>query len=298
MRFSTPITDFGKTFRLGCADKLLALGSCFAQVVGQRLCDRGVDIVLNPMGVLYNPKSICTLLHLAARHAEGDGQVEERLREMVFRANDGRYYSWLASSVISGESMEECHEQMMCAMHRLSHRLKEQTALLLTFGTDHYYEYSDTEGHSYPVANCHKMPQRCFEEKVMSIDEIAADLDSVYAALKRLTPNLRLIVSVSPYRYLKYGLHGSQLSKARLLLATERLQRTHGEVYYFPAYEIMNDELRDYRFYAADMVHPSDVAAEYIWQQFCANYINSDLLDLFKERERELKAAAHRPHNK
>lgn len=297
MKFSTPVTDFGKTFKLRPTDKMLALGSCFAQVIGQKLLDRRLDILLNPMGVLYNPKSICALLTLAARCANAPSKTEEAVEATVFKAADGKFYSWLASSLICGSSSYECRRQMTCAVLCLAERLKQHNVMMLTFGTDHYYEYCDLEGEPLTVANCHKMPQRCFRERTMQVEQIVDILEQTCSLLRTINPDFKIIISISPYRYLKYGLHGSQLSKARLLLAADIFQRSHENVYYFPAYEIMNDELRDYRFYAADMLHPSDVAAQYIWQQFCANYMDSELLALIAERERELKAAAHRPHN-
>ena len=147
------------------------------------------------------------------------------------------------------------------------------------------------------VANCHKMPANMFCEKTMTTEDIAGIFDCCLRQLISLRPKLRVIVTISPYRYLKYGLHNSQLSKSRLLLATNTIANHYQQVHYFPAYEIMNDELRDYRFYAADMVHPSDVAEQYIWQQFCTNYMDTQMQMLMAQREKELKTLTHKPIN-
>ena len=294
MQFTTPIHDFGQTFQLTGSDKILALGSCFAQVVGQRLADNRLDIVINPTGVLYNPESIFLTLDAALDIAQGNSDVLRELQRVMnsltFEGQDGKWYNWMAASLIQGQSREECYRQMADAMEHMAQRLNNLTVLMLTFGTDHYYSLNG----QYPVANCHKMPAAMFEEHILTTDEIARGFDNTCRRLKELRPELKILVSVSPYRYLKYGLHTSQLSKARLLLATDEIQKRHNMVCYFPAYEILNDELRDYRYYAADMVHPSETAEQYIWQTFCDHYIDERLNLFFHEWAPVLKLQSHR----
>ena len=297
MLFSTPIKDFGPTFAINANDKVLALGSCFAQVVGQRMADRKLDIMLNPTGVLYNPKSIFLTLDTVLNIAEGKTTAVDEAKKPVFEAADGRWYSWMASSVISGEQRDECVKHMTETLRQMARQVEAMDVLMLTFGTDHYYCTNNDTGQELAVTNCHKMPSRLFEERVMSVEEIVCMFTQAMHRLQTLRPGLRTILSVSPYRYLKYGLHGSRLSKARLLLATDRVQESFDHMYYFPAYEILNDELRDYRFYAPDMVHPSQVAEDYIWQLFCQHYMDDNTRKLMTEQERLLKAQAHRPIN-
>ena len=294
MTFTTPIHDFGRTLLLASSDKILALGSCFAQVVGQRLADNRFDIVVNPTGVLYNPESIFLTLDTALDIAQGNSDVlQERQRDMkslTFEGQDRRWYNWMAASLIQGQSREECDRHMADAIELMAQRLNELTVLMLTFGTDHYYSIKGDKA----VTNCHKMPAAMFEEHIMSTDDIVERFDNMCQKLLELRPGLKIIVSVSPYRYLKYGLHTSQLSKARLLLATDEIQKRHDAVCYFPAYEILNDELRDYRYYAADMVHPSETAEEYIWQTFCDHYIDEHLNGFIHEWAPVLKLQSHR----
>ncbi|MBO4730821.1 MAG: GSCFA domain-containing protein [Bacteroidaceae bacterium] len=290
MTFTTPIHDFGQTFRLTANDKILAMGSCFAQVVGQRLADNRLDIAVNPTGVLYNPESIFLTIDTALDIAQGNNDALQQLKSLTFEGQDRRWYNWIAASLIQGLSREECDRHMADAMELMAQRLNSLTVLMLTFGTDHYYSLNG----QYPVTNCHKMPAAMFEEHIMSIDDIVSRFDNTYRRLMELRPKLKIIVSVSPYRYLKYGLHTSQLSKARLLLATDEIQKCYSAVSYFPAYEILNDELRDYRYYAADMVHPSETAEEYIWQTFCDHYIDERLNNFIHEWAPVLKLQSHR----
>ena len=290
MTFTTPIHDFGQTFRLTANDKILAMGSCFAQVVGQRLADNRLDIAVNPTGVLYNPESIFLTIDTALDIAQGNSDALQQLKSLTFEGQDRRWYNWIAASLIQGLSREECDRHMADAMELMAQRLNSLTVLMLTFGTDHYYSLNG----QYPVTNCHKMPAAMFEEHIMSIDDIVSRFDNTCRRLMELRPKLKIIVSVSPYRYLKYGLHTSQLSKARLLLATDEIQKRYSAVSYFPAYEILNDELRDYRYYAADMVHPSETAEEYIWQTFCDHYIDERLNNFIHEWAPVLKLQSHR----
>ena len=290
MTFTTPIHDFGQIFRISASDKLLALGSCFAQVVGQRLADNRLDITVNPTGVLYNPESIFLTIDTALCIAQGNGDTLEELKSLTFEGQDGRWYNWMAASLIEGQSREECDRHMADAMEHMAQRLNSLTVLMLTFGTDHYYSLNG----QFPVTNCHKMPAALFEEHIMSTDDIVRRFDNTCRRLMELRPELKIIVSVSPYRYLKYGLHTSQLSKARLLLATDEIQKRYDAVCYFPAYEILNDELRDYRYYAADMVHPSETAEEYIWQTFCDHYMDERLNNFIHEWASVVKLQSHR----
>lgn len=294
MTFTTPIQDYSQAFLLKADYKTLALGSCFAQVVGKRMADLGLCTLLNPTGTLYNPMSIALTLQSAMDIAEHKATAYEVADNTLFMANDGKWYSWMAASLIQGQSREECSTLMAGTLNTLADRIAQLDVLLLTFGTDHYYTLRNNT--DIPaVTNCHKMPAAMFEEKIMDTSEIVALLSQTVQRLLLLRPDLHIIMSVSPYRYLKYGLHNSRLSKARLLLATDEITRLFPQAYYFPAYEIMNDELRDYRFYAADMLHPSDVAEQFIWQKFCDNYMDATLRQSLHDREKALKAAAHRP---
>lgn len=182
-------------------------------------------------------------------------------------------------------------------LHTVERHLADHDAprtAVFTLGTNHVYILNET---GEIVDNCRKRPQRLFTERELSVDECADYLREAIATLQKINPSVRIIITVSPIRYAKYGFHGSQLSKATLLLAADKLTKEMDNVVYFPAYEIVNDELRDYRFYREDMLHPTDQAVEFIWQRFGETFFSKQTVK-FLEEWRPIKAAlAHRPFN-
>lgn len=297
MMLSTPVTEFPRAFALNGEDKILALGSCFASVVGQRLKDNRVDVLLNPTGTLYNPLSIFHIINMALDVAEGKVAADELASRSVFEGQDGLWHSWDAASVVSAPSRKECIQNMSEAITLIANKIKGLTVMMLTFGTDRYYALRQPAGEEPIVANCHKMPQSMFAEHAASVELIVSLFAATMQRLLHHRPDLRVILTVSPYRYLKYGLHGSQLSKSRLLLAVDAIQQAFEQVAYFPAYEILNDELRDYRFYAPDMLHPSPVAEDYVWEAFCQHYLSERLRQFCHEWAPIMKFRAHRAIN-
>lgn len=245
MQFSTPVNIPLARFSIEPCERMLFVGSCFADNIGQRFVADKFRAVVNPDGVMYNPASI---LHTVDRYVDRlETEDAEAPRTAVF-----------------------------------------------TLGTNHVYILNET---GEIVDNCRKRPQRLFTERELTVDECAEYLCRAIGKLRSVNPDMRVVLTVSPIRYAKYGFHGSQLSKAVLLLAADKVVREHDMVEYFPAYEIVNDELRDYRFYREDMLHPSDQAVEYIWQRFGDTYF-SEHTRSFLEEWRPVKAAlGHRPFN-
>lgn len=245
MQFSTPVNIPLAGFSIEPCERMLFVGSCFADNIGQRFVADKFRAVVNPDGVMYNPASI---LHTVDRYVD---RLETEDAEAPSTA-------------------------------------------VFTLGTNHVYILNET---GEIVDNCRKRPQRLFTERELTVDECAEYLCRAIGRLRSVNPNVRVVLTVSPIRYAKYGFHGSQLSKAVLLLAADKVVREHDIVEYFPAYEIVNDELRDYRFYREDMLHPSDQAVEYIWQRFGDTYF-SEHTRSFLEEWRPVKAAlGHRPFN-
>lgn len=245
MQFSTPVNIPLAGFSIEPCERMLFVGSCFADNIGQRFVADKFRAVVNPDGVMYNPASI---LHTVDRYVDRlEAEDAEAPRTAVF-----------------------------------------------TLGTNHVYILNET---GEIVDNCRKRPQRLFTERELTVDECAEYLCRAIGRLRSVNPDVRVVLTVSPIRYAKYGFHGSQLSKAVLLLAANKVVRGQDMVEYFPAYEIVNDELRDYRFYREDMLHPSDQAVEYIWQRFGDTYFSEHTLS-FLEEWRPVKAAlGHRPFN-
>ena len=244
MEFRTPVNITLAPFAIEPRERMLFVGSCFADNIGRRFVEDKFRATVNPYGVMYNPASI---MHTVKRWTEEPGATDEAPQTAVF-----------------------------------------------TLGTNHVYVLNET---GEIVDNCRKRPQRLFTERELSVDECADYLREAIATLQKINPSVRIIITVSPIRYAKYGFHGSQLSKATLLLAAGKLTKEMDNVVYFPAYEIVNDELRDYRFYREDMLHPTDQAVEFIWQRFGETFFSKQTVK-FLEEWRPIKAAlAHRPFN-
>lgn len=248
MDFRTPVAIPPCPFRIEPGERMLCVGSCFADEMGRRFTDWQFRVTTNPHGVMYNPASI---LH----------------------------------------TVESLHLPT-------STPKEEQGVAILTLGTNHVYRLKAT---GEIVDNCQKRPARLFEEEELSVAACAAYLRRAVQLLRRAHPHIRIVLTVSPIRYRKYGFHGSQLSKATLLLAADQVAREAAAeacpsyLYYFPAYEIVNDELRDYRFYRDDMLHPTQQAVDYIYERF-AEACFSERTHRFIEAYRPIRAAlAHRP---
>lgn len=255
MLFRTEVLIPKPSFSIRPLQRMLFVGSCFADNIGRRFEEEKFRAVVNPYGVMYNPVSI---LHTVGRYVD-----ENR--------------SSLAAARLEEESGTEV-----------------PLVAVFTLGTNHVYRLKET---GEIVDNCQKRPQRLFQEEELTIDQCRDALAEAVDKLRGIVPGVQVIITVSPIRYAKYGFHGSQLSKATLLLAADRLCREYGCCSYFPAYEIVNDELRDYRFYKEDMLHPSDQAVAYIWERFSAAYFSKET-NAFLEKWRPIKAALnHRPFN-
>lgn len=296
MNFSTPVTDFGQTFTIKPQHNILALGSCFANVIGKKMQDNRFKILLNPFGTLYNPKSIFRILFLSIDLLEKKLDLDNLPQDIIFEREKNDWRSWFASSNIYGETREQCRKSLYNVLQKMVSYIKKLDVLMLTFGTNHYYYLKENKsGSNLCVANCHKMPSSFFGEAEMSLTDISKEFVDIIDRLRQIRPQIKVITTVSPYRYIKYGLHQSQISKASILLSIDIAMKQYKNLYYFPAYEIVNDELRDYRFYSKDMVHPSEVTEEYIWEKFCQYYLSKDLLSFIEEWKTILKMRAHIP---
>ena len=276
MKFTTPINiKTNKT--IDHNSRIVMLGSCFAENIGKRLTDCGFNVIVNPMGILYNPKSIAAALERLTTGTE-------------FTANDLFYHNGLWASFMHHGSFS--HTDKAEALRMMNERLKEGheqlknvTHLIITFGSAEVYEHNGVV-----VSNCHKLPAREFTHRLLSIDEI------ISLNFQPLTFNSQLstLFTISPVRYMGEGAHHGQLNKATLLLATDQICKATGTDY-FPSYEIMMDELRDYRFYATDMIHPSEVAVDYIFERFTDTYLTDEAIRTAEEVQKIKKSLSHRP---
>jgi hypothetical protein len=280
------IKDIG--WRIGHQQKLMMVGSCFAENIGQKMSRLKFQVDLNPFGILYNPQSVSKSLRLLM---EGKIYAPSDLFE-----HEGIWHSFDHHSRFSSTSLETTLDQINEQVIASSQHLKESEYLIISFGTSWIFELKKT---GETVSNCHKLPASEFKRLRLTPGEIIEDYKELILSLLKLNPNLKVLFTVSPIRHWKDGAVENQLSKATLLLAIDRLVTGFGEekCAYFPSYEIMMDELRDYRFYAPDMLHVNDIAIEHIWQKFSTTMIAESSAEIIKKVTKITKSIEHRPLN-
>jgi len=264
--------------------KLMLLGSCFSENIGMKLKEAFFQVDVNPFGVLYNPLSISTSLN---RLIENKGFSLSDIFEY-----QSLWHCFFHSSLFSDVSPEKTLYKIKTRFDASCSFLKNTDFLLLTFGTAWIYENRETKT---VVSNCHKLPSQNFNRRILSIKEIVDHFTLLIDQLQHLNPSLHIIFTVSPIRHWKDGAHENNLSKSILLLSVEELQRKFDNLDYFPAYEIQLDELRDYRFYAPDMQHPSDTAINYIWEKFSDTYFSEQTKRIKQRTEHLTSLLNHRP---
>ena len=257
---------------MSVSDHVVFLGSCFAQYMGERFQSFGLHALCNPLGVLYNPESIRLQVH-AALHCD-------EVNIPLFRIDD-EWRCWWAGTQISGSSEKECKDAVEGALQMLRLSILSADYLFVTLGTNVCYQLKDN---GLVVANCHKAPGKMFSEEWMPLPDCIKSLMDLVDDVHEQNPDLKFVFTISPFRYAKYGYHGNQLAKSALMLAVEEVRKTYPvQVSYFPAYEIMMDELRDYRFYTEDMLHPSGVAVDYIWDCLVKTAMSDTMQEYLQE---------------
>lgn len=240
---------------MSVSDHVVFLGSCFAQYMGERFQSFGLHSLCNPLGVLYNPESIRLQVYAALHLGE---------KPIPLFCFEDEWRCWLAGTQIGGNTEQACRNVVEGALQMLQLSLQSADYLFVTLGTNVCYQL---KSNGLVVANCHKAPGRLFSEEWMPVAACIASLSALLDDVFLQNPKLKIVFTISPFRYAKYGYHGNQLAKSTLMLAVDEVCKLYPQkVRYFPAYEIMMDELRDYRFYTEDMLHPSGVAVDYIWQ--------------------------------
>ena len=287
MKFRTDIKDLSYPIVINPDKPAILVGSCFADNIARKMRECEWD-VFNEMGTLYNPLSIAKVMDLLLFHEDWS----DELSDSVFQSA-GIVHSWLFDSHFSRRSLHDLTEVVSEVRSKLLDMLDSATVLIVTFGTSWCYFL---EGHDdYVVANCHKQPQSMFYRCRVSVSHIVGVWVDLIKRISLRWPDLNIIFTVSPVRHLKDGFEGNSRSKATLILAVEEICAKFQNVFYFPAYEIVCDDLRDYRFYASDLVHPSDSAVEYIWELFRKAFLDSEGEEILRQGNRRFKSANHRP---
>ena len=288
MQFQTEVQIPLSRVSIRHSHHLTLMGSCFAESMGQRLVDNKFQCDVNPFGILYNPQSI----------AQGLTRLmdETMYQEAEVREFEGiGWCCWEHHSRFSAMSAEEALAQMNSRLLSSSEWLRNADFLIITFGSAWVYLLKET---GRVVANCHKQPERLFSRVLLKVPEIVSLWEPLLLRLHEQNPSLHVLFTVSPVRHLRDGAHANQISKATLLLAVNELEKRMGNrvpLMYFPAYEIMMDELRDYRFYADDMAHPSTVAEQYIWERFEKAFFDAETRNVIEEWTEIRRALNHRP---
>ena len=261
MKLQTIVDIKPSPWKIGYDDKILLVGSCFADEIGEQMAQRYLQVTCNPFGTLYNPLSIAQAINL-----------QSSISNLQLINHDGLWHSLAHHGSFSRPTKEETEQAVRASIETMQQALAEATVVIVTFGTAWVYEMRgdglSVTGYGI-VGNCHKLPESCFTRRRLSVDEIVA----AWRPILERYPDKHWIFTVSPIRHIRDGLHENQLSKATLLQAIEQIENgqwkmENWKLHYFEAFEIMLDELRDYRFYADDLVHPSSLAVNYIWERF------------------------------
>lgn len=269
---------------IGHQNKLLSMGSCFSENIGERLVNYKFPIIVNPYGILFHPIAIAQSLQQII-----DNQLFSE--SDIFYFNQ-RWQSFYHHGRFANVDKLACLKGINQAIQMTHQWLQNLDFLILTFGTANVFVHQKT---GKIVANCHKIPNTEFERKRLTIEEITTAFEPIFKKLKQINPRLKIILTVSPVRHIRDGLVDNQRSKATLLLVIEELVKNHDFVSYFPAYELVLDDLRDYRFFKDDMIHPSNLAIDYVWAFFSKTYFSEKTLQLNRQIDTIIQAKNHRP---
>ena len=284
MNFRTQVELPERETEIRHSERIMLFGSCFAENIGNLLKENKFRCDVNPFGVLYNPLSIANALN---QILEGKEYEEE---DLFF--SGGLWHSWMHHSDFSAPSQEEALALMNFRLAKAKENLAKADWLVMTWGTAYVYIHQEMQK---VVGNCHKQPDKTFRRLMLNAEAFVEECRGVLKKCREVNPNLKVLFTVSPIRHAKDGMHGNQLSKATLLLAIDEICRTCPDCFYFPSYEIIMDELRDYRFYADDMIHLSSKSVEYIWECFSRCYFSKETQAVMKEWMEIKKALDHKP---
>lgn len=284
--FRTPIDINKQPFSLNHTNCLLFFGSCFAETIGNMLKQNKFDITVNPFGILYNPVSVAQSIDLLLKN--------QPFTQTDIDFHNEQWCSFYHHGRFSDSSKDNCLSKINNELIIGFEKLQRADYLFITFGTSWMYYYAKR---GIVVANNHKLPASCFTRTMISVSEIVELYARIIKKLLQINHNLRIVFTISPVRHWKDGAHGNQLSKSTLLLAVDQLEKMFDSVSYFPSYEIVLDELRDYRFFEDDMLHPNKTATNYVFDKFAQMYFEPQTISLNKKIDKIRLAYAHRPFN-
>lgn len=285
-KFRTEIIVKQSRYNIDYNSKIITIGSCFSENIGNLLSINKFSTLINPFGILYNPYSIKECLNKII-----DNYIFKNKDLIQFQ---DKWYSFYHHGKFSDESHDILLEKINLSINNSNEYLKKADYILITFGSAYVYEYINE---SLIVANCHKIPSKSFRQYMLDLDNITNLWFELINKLTLFNPNIKIIFTVSPIRYLKYGIEMNQLSKSILIVMINKLKNNFSNIDYFSSYEIFMDDLRDYRFYKSDMIHPSDFAIDYIWEKFSQSYFNQATTELLEQIKSIILASKHKPRN-
>lgn len=286
MQFRTTFHIPESDFKINHQHKILTIGSCFSDEMGNRLVDLKFDGLINPFGIIFNAYSIQNL-------------IERSIDKRYFTTDDvhqngEQFFCFDVHSSFNALSKDEVLINLNLTLDRVHHQIHQCDVLILTLGTSWVYERIDT---AEIVANCHKVEAKQFKKVLLSTEENFKSMDLIAFEITKINPNVKIITTVSPVRHIKDGMVENNVSKARLLDALYQLDLKYKQVNYFPSYELVIDDLRDYRFYKEDLIHPTNQAVEYIWEKFGETYFENSTQTIIQKISKINSALNHRPFN-
>lgn len=255
--------------------------------MGNRFLDRKFNVLINPFGNIYNPISIFKDISRALNN-----QVISE-EEIIF--SDELYYSFFHHTLLANTSKENYKREINKLINFSHKHILNTDFLIITLGTAWVYE---NKSNKEVVANCHKLPLSFFEKRLLNLKEITSCFGEMFRELKKRNPKLKVIFTLSPVRHIKNGIEENNLSKSILRVAIQEMVNYYEDCFYYPAYEIMMDDLRDYRFYEKDLIHPNEQAVDYMWHNFLESCVDENTIKTIKKVEKVLNASNHRPFNK
>lgn len=281
MNFRTKISIKQEQNTINYQSKIVLLGSCFTQNIGDKLAFYKFKTLINPLGILFHPAAIAKIISASL---ENQFFTE---KDLIF--HEERWHCLDIHSVFSSKDKLVVLQQANESLQKTNKAITNASHIFITLGTAWVYRFLKT---NKIVANCHKIPQKKFQKELLSVDEIKTSLATIIAKVKKVNPKASIVFTVSPVRHLKDGFIENQLSKAHLLTAIHQLNTS-----YFPAYEIQMDDLRDYRFYKKDMIHPNELSIDYIWKKFAETWIDFSEKEIMNQINQIQKGLAHKPFN-
>ena len=286
MKFSTPLPLSQPEDEITLEDKVLTIGSCFSDSIGNKLIENKFDALVNPFGTIFDPLSISRLLSYSLNSQSPSPQ------SYVF--SQGVYKNMEVHSSFTGLSQDELALKIKARLSSTHDFLLNADWVIITFGTAFVYQHKELKTN---ITNCQKLPSQDFNRNLIDKDELILDFQNLVNLLRKINPAIKIILTVSPVRHIADGLEDNSISKAILRQLCHDLALQNKFVSYYPAYEIMMDDLRDYRFYKEDMIHPTDQAIDYIWQHFSSSFMDTSTNEFLNKWAALSRAINHRPFN-